>query len=119
MHPELRLHPRMPVEIPAEVVFPSGDSADITLLSVSLGGLTSEGDCRAFTLFENSKPRFPLEVELHFGLGERPIRCHCRLIHTQRQSQDQYAFGFKLLSLDLLDQQHIREKVEEYELTRL
>lgn len=119
MHPELRLHPRMPVEIPAEVVFPSGDTTDITLLSISLGGLTSEGDGRAFTLFENSKPRFPLEIEMHFGLVDRPIRCHCRLIYTQRLKQDLYAFGFKLLSLDLLDQQYIREKVEEYELTRL
>jgi len=119
MHPELRLHPRMPVELPAEIVFPSGESADITLLSLSLGGLTSEGNDRAFQLFEESRPRFPIEVEMHFGLGDRPIRCHCRLIHTQRLKQNRYAFGFKLLSLDLMDQQYIREKVEEYEITRL
>lgn len=119
MHPELRLHPRVPVEIPAEIVFPSGDSADITLLSLSLGGLTTEGDNRAFDLFEDTKPRFPIEVDMHFGLEDHPIRCHCRLIHTQRLRQNRYGFGFKLLSLDLNDQQYIREKVEEYEITRL
>ncbi len=119
MHPELRLHPRMPLEAPAEMVFSSGDSADITLLSLSLGGLMTEGDGRAFKLLEEHRPSFPVEVDMHFGLGERPVRCHCRLIHTQRLRQDLFSFGFKLLSLDLQDQQLIREKVEEYELSRL
>lgn len=115
MHPELRLHPRMPVDLPAELVFSEEDSVDLTVLNISLGGVTAQGDAGAYQMVEKYKPHFPIEVELHFGLVDQPVHCHCRLIHSQRLSQDLYRFGFKVLSLDLQTQHLIQTTLEAYE----
>jgi len=118
MHQELRLHPRMPTNLPAEMIFSDQLSLDVTMRNLSLGGMLVEGDSQLQHAVDDHRPGFPVEVELHFGLNGLPVSCRCRLIHTRRCSQTLFQMGFKLLSLDELSQTLIREYLENYELTR-
>lgn len=114
MNSELRMHPRMPVRLPAEVMFSDEDSVEVEVLNLSLGGLMVESDEAGYRLVEKYKPRFPIEVEIHFGLNQQPVHCHCRLVHVQRQKQNQYCLGFRVLSLNSQAQALITEAVSEY-----
>ncbi|MGB0466662.1 MAG: PilZ domain-containing protein [Pontibacterium sp.] len=118
MQSELRLHARMPLDLPAEMLLSDEDSADVTLKNLSMGGLMVQGDKRVSQLLSSHKPGFPVEVELHFGLLEQPVRCHCRLIHAHRQNQNLFNFGFKLLSLGSESQQLVQQVLAQYEAGR-
>jgi len=108
MQQEMRLHPRVVVELPAEVEAFGGDSLDVRLINLSAGGAMIEG-CEQLEQLLDAARRLssgsPVEVNLHFGLEEGAVHCHCRLVHMRRLAQTRYQMGMKFLSLadDSLD----------------
>ena len=118
MHSELRMHPRMPTKLPAEMILSEDVSVDVIILNLSVGGMLIEGSDQMFHAVQAHKPAFPIEVEIYFGLQALPVRSHCRLIHTVRKRQDLYQMGFKALSMDEQSSHLIRQTLDDYTLTR-
>ena len=99
MNPERRIYPRINVSIPGEVEDATGVSADITILNLSVNGVLIEGD-QALAGIKPPIEGAPLEIKLHFGIEERPMHCHCRVVYAQRQSQHCLRYGLTILSID-------------------
>jgi hypothetical protein len=102
MHVELRLNPRVSVDMPAELEPFRGECLDVRLINLSLSGVLVEGNGELEQLLHRSRglaAGMPLELNLHFGLEQAPIHCHCRLIHSRRLAQDQFQMGMKILSI--------------------
>ncbi|GGO86830.1 hypothetical protein GCM10011348_38630 [Marinobacterium nitratireducens] len=102
MKREMRLHPRVGVDMPAELEPYGSDSLDVRLVNLSVGGALIEGSEQLESLLNavrHPESGVPVEVNLHFGLEEGPVHCHCRLIHTRRLAQSRYQMGMKILSL--------------------
>lgn len=102
MQAEMRLHPRVGVDLPAELEPFGGDCLDVRLINLSVGGVLIEGGEQLDQLLDASrrlKTGAPVEVNLHFGLEAGPVHCHCRLIHMRRLAQDRYQMGMKILSV--------------------
>lgn len=102
MKREMRVHPRVGVDLPAELEPFIGDSLDVRLINLSVGGALIEGSEQLEQLLDASRKLesgTPVEVNLHFGLDEGPVHCHCRLIHMRRLAQSRYQLGMKILSL--------------------
>lgn len=118
MHADLRMHPRMTTEIPAEMILSDEVAVDVLIRNISLGGMMVEGSDQMFQAVQQQVPAFPVEVEIHFGLQGAPVHCHCRLIHTTRKRQDLYHMGFKALSMDEHSAEQIRQVLAEYEMNR-
>ncbi len=111
MNPERRIYPRIHVELPAEVEANTGETADVTVLNLSVGGLLVEGGAELAGL----KPPVegvPLELKLHFGLDDEPLHCHCRVVYNQRLSQFKHRFGLTILSMDQPAIQHLQAFIE-------
>ncbi|EAR59785.1 PilZ domain-containing protein [Neptuniibacter caesariensis] len=99
MNPERRIYPRLNVNIAAELSTREGETADVTLINLSLGGMLVEGGPEMAEL----KPPVqgaPLELYLHFGLADGPVHCLCRVVYNQRQSQRCLRYGLSILSVD-------------------
>ncbi|MGH1462974.1 MAG: PilZ domain-containing protein [Neptuniibacter sp.] len=109
MFEDRRLYPRIHVEIPAEVEDGRGESADVTLLNISLNGLLIEGGSDLLKL-KAPAAGLPLELKVHFGIDDEPVHCHCRVVYNQRQSQNCMRFGVIILSLDY----HASEKLQAF-----
>ncbi len=102
MHVEMRLHPRIGVDLPAELEPFLGDCLDVRLLNLSISGVLVEGNRQLEQLLEarrGAMSGMPLELNLHFGLEEESIHCHCRLVHSRQLGQDQFHMGMKILSI--------------------
>lgn len=99
MNQERRIYPRVHVEIPAEVEDGRGETANATLLNLSLGGLLLEGGGDLLEL-QSPVKGMPLELKVHFGLESEPVHCHCRVVYSQRQSQQCMRYGLIILSID-------------------
>ncbi|MGB0205501.1 MAG: PilZ domain-containing protein [Neptuniibacter sp.] len=109
MHQDRRIYPRIHVEIPAEVEDGRGETADVTLLNVSISGLLVEGGTDLLQL-KAPAAGFPLELKVHFGIEGEPVHCHCRVVYNQRQSQQCMRYGLIILSID----QHASEKLQAF-----
>lgn len=99
MNPEKRLYPRINVRLPAELLGHDGNGIDVTLINLSVGGMLVEGGSEMLSL-RPPVEGVPLELYLHFGLREKPVHCHCRVVYSRRQSQRCIHFGLSLLSID-------------------
>ncbi|WP_286236940.1 PilZ domain-containing protein [Neptuniibacter halophilus] len=96
---ERRIHPRIHVQLPAELATREGESVDVSLINLSLGGMLVEGGPEMAGL----KPPVigaPLELYLHFGIDDQPLHCLCRVVYNQRQSQTCLRYGLSILSID-------------------
>lgn len=109
MFQERRIYPRVNVQIPAEAEDGRGDSADVTLINLSLGGVLIEGGADLL-LLKAPVDGMPLELKLHFGLVDEAIHCHCRVVYNQRQSQQCIRLGLIILSID----QHAGELLQTF-----
>lgn len=109
MHQERRIYPRLHVEIPAEVEDGRGESADVTLLNISLSGLLIEGGADLLQL-KSPAAGLPLELKVHFGIEDSPVHCHCRVVYAQRQSQQCMRYGLIILSID----QHASDQLHSF-----
>lgn len=99
MNPERRIYPRVNVDIAAELSSREGESVDVTLLNLSLGGVLVEGGAD-MAMLKPPVAGAPLELYLHFGLDGEPLHCHCRVVYSQRQSQRCMRYGLAILSID-------------------
>ncbi|WP_299182743.1 PilZ domain-containing protein [uncultured Neptuniibacter sp.] len=112
MHAERRIYPRIHVKLPAELSSGDGQSVDVSLINLSLGGMLVEGGADLAEL----KPVItgaPLEVNLHFGLNDQPVHCLCRVVYKQRQSQRCLRYGLSVLSMDLQTQEQLQSYIEQ------
>nr|WP_067298101.1 PilZ domain-containing protein [Marinobacterium profundum] len=102
MNVDMRLHPRVRVDLPAELEPFRGDCMDVRLIHLSLSGVLVEGNAELETLL-GERPGLasgvPLELNLHFGLEQASVHCHCRLIHSRRLEKDRFQIGMKILSI--------------------
>lgn len=102
MQAEKRLHPRVGVDLPAELEPYGGECFDVRLINLSLGGLLVEGDEQLEKLIDVNRRTAgaaPVEVNIHFGLEQGAVHCHCRLIHMHRLAQNRFQMGMKILSI--------------------
>ncbi|WP_027856663.1 PilZ domain-containing protein [Marinobacterium jannaschii] len=99
MRPERRIYPRLCVELPAELEKNDADTLDVTLLDISQGGFLLEGGTE---LMQVRQPATVggAEFNLHFGLADSAIHCHCRMVHQRRVSQHRVQYGVSILSID-------------------
>lgn len=99
MYQERRIYPRLHVEIPAEIEDGRGESTDVTLRDISVNGLLIEGGADLLQL-KAPAAGLPLELKVHFSIEDSPVHCHCRVVYTQRQSQQCVRYGLIILSID-------------------
>lgn len=116
MHSELRMHPRMPTELQAEIKLPDEHSVIVMIRNISLGGIMLEGDDRMHTAIQQ-QPSFPVEVDVHFQLENKSVCGRYRLIHTVRRRQDMFHMGFMSLMMDASSTALIKRLLEDYEAT--
>jgi len=99
MQPERRIYPRLCVELPAELEVREFDCHDVTILDISLGGFLLQGGAELMQL-KGPAGIGPAEFNLHFGVAESAIHCHCRFVHKRRLSQHKAQYGVAILSID-------------------
>ncbi|MCP8690224.1 PilZ domain-containing protein [Marinobacterium sedimentorum] len=102
MNVDMRLHPRVKVDLPAELEPFRGDCLDVRVIHLSLSGVLVEGNAELEALLGarlGLASGAPLELNLHFGLEQESVHCHCRIIHSRRLAQDCFQVGMKILSI--------------------
>ncbi len=99
MRPERRIYPRLGVELPAELEQNDAITLDVTLLDISQGGFLLEGSAELMQVRSPSGAG-SAEFNLHFGLADSAIHCHCRIVHQRRISQHRVQCGVSILSID-------------------
>ncbi len=102
MNVDMRLHPRAQVDLPAELEPFRGDCLDVRVIRLSLSGVLVEGNAELEALLgarPGAASGTPLELNLHFGLEQESVHCHCRLIHSRRLEQGRFQVGMKILSI--------------------
>lgn len=102
MNVDMRLHPRVSVDLPAELEPFRGDCLDVRLVNLSLSGVLVEGSAELEALLGARKSPasdMPLELNLHFGLETQSIHCHCRMVHSRRLAENRFQVGMKILSI--------------------
>lgn len=113
MNPERRIYPRVHVSIAAELSTREGETADVTLINLSLGGMLVEGG-PALTTLKPPVEGAPLELYLHFGLGGEPVHCLCRVVYKQRQSQFCLRYGLSILSVDQKASERLQAYIQQH-----
>ncbi len=111
MSSERRLHPRINTDLPGELEL-SGNTYDIRVVNLSLGGFLVEGGSELAQLQYPAEPAV-MEVDLHFGLEDTPLHCRCRVVYKRRQSYSQIGLGLRILSLASAAEEAIREFVDD------
>jgi hypothetical protein len=102
MKTDMRLHPRVSVDLPAELEPFRGDCVDARLIYLSLSGALVEGRAELGALLGARRELvagIPLELNLHFGLESASVHCHCRVVHSRRLAQGHFQVGLKFLSI--------------------
>ncbi|UTW11592.1 PilZ domain-containing protein [Marinobacterium rhizophilum] len=115
MKTDMRLHPRVSVDLPAELEPFHGDCVDVRLIYLSLSGALVEGQGELEALLGARRERvagIPLELNLHFGLEAASVHCHCRVVHSRRLAQDCFQVGLKILSLPSQSQDALNRYIE-------
>ena len=104
---ELRLHPRIPATLLAEITNSNGDSMTTQVCNMSPGGLmlsgTEELKELVFTGHEPDKdPLFhPVEIEIRIQLPgqQQQFYSRARLLYIRRLSQHQFNLGFRYVAI--------------------
>ncbi len=115
MKTEMRLHPRVSVELPAELEPFRGDCLDASLIHLSLSGVLVEGHAELEALLgahRGLEAGTPLELNLHFGLETESVHCHCRVVRSQRLASDRFQVGMKILSIPAASQEALNRYIE-------
>lgn len=98
---ERRIYPRVACSLAAELETSDGRMLDVQLVNLSRSGFYVEGD-EALAALQPPQGLGATEVWLHFGLEERAVHCHCRIIYKRRQSHQRIGLGLHLVSTDEL-----------------
>lgn len=104
---ELRLHPRIPSKLLAEVTNSDGETLTAKVINLSPGGLMLHGDEPVKQLIfagqdPDKDPIFhPVEVEVRVHLPEQqqPFYSRIRLLYIRRLSQNEYNMGFRYVAI--------------------
>ena len=73
-----------------------------------------EGDDQMYSAIQQH-PSFPVEVDVHFQLEDKPVYGRYRLIHTTRRRQDMFHMGFMALTMDDTSTVLIKRLLEDHE----
>jgi hypothetical protein len=104
--PELRVYPRIPARLDAELTNGAGEVRTAMVGNLSLGGVMLTGDPalnrHVCDYAGRDRMRDTVEARLNcrFPDEARPFACRCRLIYIHRQSQQAFEFGFRFVDLD-------------------
>ena len=116
---ELRLHPRIPTQLLADVTNSVGDTLTTKVINLSPGGLMLFGDESVKQLIftgqdPDKDPLFhPIEVEIRIPLPgqQQPFYSRIRLLYIRRLSQSKYNMGFRYVAISSIHtkmmEQHI------------
>ncbi|MEH6652267.1 MAG: PilZ domain-containing protein [Motiliproteus sp.] len=104
---ELRLHPRIPTQLMADVTNSNGETLPAKVVNLSPGGLMLLGDePLKHLVFAGQDPEkdplfHPVEVEIRIPLpGQlQPFYSRIRLLYIRRLSQNEYNMGFRYVAI--------------------
>jgi hypothetical protein len=99
MFQERRISPRVNCSLPAEIETSAGEMIDVNLVNISRSGFHVEGG-EVLAGLQPPQGLGATEVWLHFGLGQGPLHCHCRIVYKRRNSHDSIGLGLHIVSTD-------------------
>ncbi len=116
---ELRLHPRIPTQLMAEITNSAGETLSINILNLSPGGLMLVGDQPLKQLiFKGYDPNqdpliHPVEVEVRIQLPEQQqcFYSKIRLLYIRRLSQHEFNLGFRYVAISKIHAQMMQRHV--------
>ncbi|MBR9828188.1 MAG: PilZ domain-containing protein [Oceanospirillales bacterium] len=101
MFQERRIYPRIPCDVAAELETTDGRLLDAQLVNISRSGFYVEGS-KDLSGLQPPDGLGATEIWLHFGLGTKPLHCHCRIVYKRRHSHDSIGLGLHIISTDEL-----------------
>ncbi|MEH6472155.1 MAG: PilZ domain-containing protein [Halopseudomonas sp.] len=116
---ELRLHPRIPTTLMAEVTNSSGETLTTQIHDLSPGGLMLDGDLPlkelVFKGYDPDKdPLFhpvELEIRIHLSGQQQCFFSRVRLLYIRRLSQDQFNLGFRYVAISSIHAQMMEQHI--------
>ncbi len=104
---ELRLHPRVPSALMAELTNSHGATLAAKIHDLSPGGLMLDGGQELKTLLFKDLPldkdplSHPVEVDIRIQLPgqQQGFFSHARLVYIRRQSEHQYSLGLRYVAI--------------------
>lgn len=104
---ELRLHPRVPTALMAELTNSSGETLAAQIRDLSPGGLMLDGDqALKALLFKDQNPDkdplfHPVEVDIRIQLPgqQQGFFSRARLVYIRRLSEHQYNLGLRYVAI--------------------
>ena len=104
---ELRLHPRIPTTLMAEITNSAGETLTAQIHDLSPGGLMLEGDqvLKALIFADHDPDKDPLfhpvelEIRIHLPDQQQRFFSRIRLLYIRRLSQSHYNLGFRYVAI--------------------
>ena len=120
MFADSRVHPRVAMDLAAQIVMygvPIEEQPALArITNISLGGITVQGEqtlVRSLRLDQPESQRSS-EFMVGFRLDGENMKCHCRLVHIRRLSQNQYEWGMRFVYDNAAEKLHLASLIDAY-----